>query len=403
MEFEIYTGSSLANALTCFGCPTSFICRTLTPQAVRYYFRFEDINKDAKLKNAIRRLSLEIGKPVLQVDSHKDGSHFCLELQRDVRDYPTYADCYKKLAECKETSVVLGVDENNEILTYPLDKMPHLLVAGATGSGKSVFLNNIILNICHYGGSTGLVLIDPKQVEFAQFERSSHLYCPIITDTHEAINALNNLCDIMDDRYAELRSMGLRDNSKNVFDKIVVVVDELADLMLTSKKEAETPIVRLAQKGRACGIHLILATQRPTVNVVTGLIKANIPCRVAFSMSSVRDSVVLLDHAGANQLLGKGDCLVKLPDRLETIRVQAPFVSQDDIRSTFANSAGNYETTAKFGSRKRKLSFLDKLLNFLGFVKSTPKNHGYTNDFDRNNKNLFSIDEQNRLDCIDDD
>lgn len=404
MDFEIYTGESIADCLTAFGCPVVFVDKIISPQVIRYFFKLKNINKNGSIKKAIERLALEMPEHIRQGNSKINGSHFCVEIEREKRYYPRYFDCCEALKNCADTSIVFGVDDNNEILTYSFDKMPHLLVAGATGSGKSVFLNNLILNICHFGGDTGLVLIDPKQVEFTQFEMSSHLACPIITDTQKAINVLNNLCDTMDERYTELRNLGLKDNSKKIFPKIVVVIDELADLMLTSKAEVETPIVRLAQKGRACGIHLVLATQRPTVNVITGLIKANIPCRIAFSMASNRDSIVLLDHSGANELMGNGDCLVKLPDRLNTIRIQAPFVQQKDIDQTFSNSIPKYKINYSRlnGSKINKKSWLDKLLNFLGFNNSRGKRISHNKCCDINTEDLFSVEEQNNLDCIDD-
>lgn len=392
MTFKIYTGESLAECLSALGLPCTFLQEKIAPQNVRYYFTLANLRDDTKLKNAIRRLSMYAGKTFLQVDSRLAGSHFCLEMAREneQREYPTFFQTHSALDGKKDGSFLIGIDENNETITKNIEDCPHLLVAGQTNSGKSVFLNTVICSISCYSAHTGLVLIDPKQVEFAQFENCNRLMCPIITSVDEAIARLNQLCDIMDERYTRLREMGLQDNKTGVFDKIVCIVDELADLMLTSGKAVETPLVRLAQKGRASGMHLVLATQRPTVNVVTGLLKANIPTRIGFSMASNRDSVVLLDKGGAEKLLGNGDALVKFADKSELVRVQAPYTTSKEIQHIFANSQPrnwNTPTTAKTPPTARKRSWLDKLLRL------TRKGREKGQD--------DSIDKLNYADCID--
>lgn len=404
MEFQIYTGESIAENLTNLGVACGFVELTPTPQAIRYDFNLVDIRKLPKVKKAVELISAHIHEPIKMVESKK--GDFCLKFVRKQREYPTYWQLYSALDNKPEASIVFGLDENNEILTYRIDDMPHLLVAGALGSGKSVFLNNIIMNICHFCENTGLVLIDPQQVEFAQFENSTHLTRPIITDTQEAILVLKQLCDIMDERYTKLRANRMRDNSSGLFQKIVIVIDELADLMLTSKYEVEDYIVRLAQKGRACGIHLILATQRPTVKVVTGLIKANISCRVCFSTTSVRDSVVVLDRGGAEKLLGKGDCLVQLPDRCDLIRVQAPYISEKDIYEAL-----KYNTPtdwSKYGydsipaPTSHKKSWLGKLFERLGFDKNRLQRTQNSGKTAPKSQVPYNIEEQNFYDCADD-
>ena len=205
--------------------------------------------------------------------------------------------------------------------------------------------------------------------------------------------------------------MGFQNNENNTFDKIICVIDELADLILTSSKEVEEPIVRIAQKGRACGIHLVLATQRPTVNVVTGLIKANIPTRIAFSMASIRDSIVMLDKAGANELLGKGDCLVKFADRLDVIRVQAPYISKEDIAHTLTfckprvwnTQPTQNATTYKIATTSHKTSWLDKILGKLGFDRSRPQRVENSAIPPQKLDVHYDIEEQNFYDCIEDD
>lgn len=331
MNIEIYNGESIAENLNRLGVFAVFIEPILNCTTTRYHFDLKQITDITKVKKAVKCLSVFIHKKIQILDSNI--AHFCLEIDNEDRYFPTYNETWWHIENCKTSAIAFGFDDNMNVLVREFETLPHILVAGASGSGKSIFLNNLILNILNHPDETGLVLIDVKQVEFAQFKNSHSLVLPIATNTREAISALNTLCYVMDKRYTQLKKCGLRDNSSGKFNKIVCVIDELADLMLTSKKVVEDYIVRLAQKGRACGIHLVLATQRPTVNVVTGLIKANIPCRVAFAMSSMRDSMVMLDYAGANELLGKGDCLVKLPDQLKPIRIQAPYVSPDDIKA----------------------------------------------------------------------
>lgn len=403
MEFQIYTGESIAESLTALGLPSAFIDKTITCTTIKYHFNLEDITKLPKVKKVAELLSATCHEPIRVLSSQI--GHFCLEFIRQQRELPTYWQCFSALENKPEASIVFGINDNNQILTYPIDAMPHLLIAGASGSGKSVFLNNIIMNICHFCKRTGLVLIDPKQVEFSQFENVPQLMRPVVTDTQTAIDVLAQLCDIMDDRYAQLRANRMRDNSSALFSKIVVIIDELADLMLTSKHDVEDYIVRIAQKGRACGIHLILATQRPTVNVVTGLIKANIPCRVCFSTTSVRDSVVMLDRGGAEKLLGKGDCLVQLPDRSNLIHVQAPYLSSEDIQQAVPQTPRiwkNYQNTAKKASKTRKTSFINKILERLGFIRNRAKFSNNSRMSTSKSQVPYNIDEQNFFDCVDD-
>ena len=176
-----------------------------------------------------------------------------------------------------------------------------------------------------------LVMIDPKKVELSVYDGLPHLAVPVIKDFAGAVRHLQGLCNFMDRRYELMAQRHARNAAECGFPSIVVVIDELADLMLTSRYEVEDSVIRLAQLGRAAGIHLVIATQRPTVNVITGLIKSNIPCRIALQTASMRDSMNILDHKGAEQLTGKGDALLKLPDRVEEIRFQSAYTSTEDI------------------------------------------------------------------------
>lgn len=235
----------------------------------------------------------------------------------------------------------LGKDVSGKTWLADLTKMPHLLVAGATGSGKSVCLNTLLLSLLYQNTdeTLRLILVDPKRVELTIYNGLPHLLTPVITDPPRAVNALKWTISEMERRYDLLSKVGSKDilsyNKKMVTDKlpyIVFVIDELADLMMQSGAEMEGGIVRLAQMSRAVGIHLIVATQRPSVDVITGLMKANIPARIAFSVASITDSRTILDSAGAEKLLGRGDMLLQTADMSKPKRIQGAFVSEEEMK-----------------------------------------------------------------------
>ncbi|QJD78271.1 FtsK/SpoIIIE family DNA translocase [Spirosoma rhododendri] len=254
-----------------------------------------------------------------------------------------------------ELPVVLGKTISNEIYVADLAKMPHLLMAGATGQGKSVGLNVLLTSLIYkkHPSQLKLVLVDPKKVELTLFNKLERHFLaklpdsdePIITDTKKVVNTLNSLCIEMDNRYNLLKEAGCRnlkeynvkftrrklnpEKGHRYLPYIVLIIDELADLMMTAGKEVEQPIARLAQLARAIGIHLVVATQRPSVNVITGLIKANFPARLSFKVTSKIDSRTILDTGGAEQLVGMGDML--LSSNSDIIRLQCPFVDTDEI------------------------------------------------------------------------
>ncbi len=255
----------------------------------------------------------------------------------------------------KELPIAIGKTISNEVLVIDLAKMPHLLVAGATGQGKSVGLNVILASLLYkrHPSQLKFVLVDPKKVEMSLFSKIERHYLAklpnseeaIITDTRKVVHTLNSLCIEMENRYEILKDAGTKNlkeyNAKFIARKlnpneghrylpyIVLVIDELADLMMTAGKEVETPIARLAQLARAIGIHLVVATQRPSVNVITGVIKANFPARLSFRVTAKVDSRTILDAGGADQLIGMGDML--LSSGSDIIRLQCPFVDTPEI------------------------------------------------------------------------
>jgi len=268
-------------------------------------------------------------------------------------------------------ALALGKNISGTPVVTALEKMPHLLVAGTTGSGKSVALNAMILSLLYKSTASDvrMIMIDPKMLELSVYEGIPNLLSPVVTDMKEAANALRWCVAEMERRYKLMASLGVRNVSgynrkiteaiekgKPIEDpfylakseeseisyleklpSIVVIIDELADMMMTTGKKVEELIARLAQKARAAGIHLILATQRPSVDVITGLIKANIPCRIAFQVSSKVDSRTILDQMGAEQLLGHGDMLFLPPGSSNPERVHGAFVSDEEVHKVVSN------------------------------------------------------------------
>ena len=273
------------------------------------------------------------------------------------------AVCFRKLIKSKEFQnskaqipVALGKDIAAKSVIMDLAKAPHLLIAGATGAGKSVFMNTLILSLLYRFSPDEMqfIMVDPKVVEFSAYNTLPHLICPVITDPARVPSALRWAVFEMETRYQTLAAVGVKNlesfnnrkkkpneptedsNGNPIPDKlpfIVVIIDELADLMMVAKADIETSIARIAQKARAVGIHLVIATQRPSVNVITGVIKANFPTRIAFQVTSNVDSKTILDRKGAEQLLGRGDMLFNPPGTSNLMRIQGAFVPDEDIEN----------------------------------------------------------------------
>ncbi len=285
-----------------------------------------------------------------------------IEIPNTVKELVTLGEIVSAVNREKRRQalpVCLGKDVSGSCLVADLAKMPHLLIAGATGSGKSVCINSIIMSIlmCCKPDETQLIMIDPKVVELSRFKDIPHLMSPVITDMKRAVSVLEWICQKMDERYEYMSQVSVNNIAKfnalgeaeirerldafssleeiEAFPKsmpyMVVIIDELADLMMVAGKEVEHHITRLAAKSRAVGIHLILATQRPSVDVITGLIKANMPCRIAFQVASKIDSRTILDQNGAESLLGQGDMLYLPPGVGKLTRAQGVFVSDEEL------------------------------------------------------------------------
>ena len=283
-----------------------------------------------------------------------------LEIPNAQTTMVNFKDCIvalNKLPKTKPTSIVFGKDINNEALICDLQEMPHLLVSGTTGSGKSIFIHSLIMTLImrNTPKQLKLLLVDPKNVEFTKYREIPHLLCPVITlDNPETpYEVLKKVCDMMDERYrlfsqhdcSKLKEYNewARENGEEELPIIVIVIDEYADMVDTNKKISE-PVVRIGQKARAAGIHMVVATQRPSVNVINGVIKANIPSRVALLSSSYVDSNTILDAGGAEKLIGNGDMLIKCAvlDNTNLLRCQGSFVSNSEIKAVCDYLRANY-------------------------------------------------------------
>ncbi len=305
--------------------------------------------KLSKIVNLADNIALRLAAPSIRIVAPIPGKHAVgIEVpnkKRSIVGFKELIDMNMEEFEKMAVPVVLGKDISGEAQVIDLAKTPHLLIAGATGAGKSVCVNSLILSILYKRSfrDVKMILIDPKVVELKLYNDIPHLLTPVITEPKKAFQALQYCLCEMERRYALLDGMGVRDISnynKRIIERgiateklpyIVLIIDEFADLMATTGKELESTVARLAAMSRAVGIHLVLATQRPSIDVITGLIKANIPSRIAFMVASKTDSRIIIDQVGADKLLGKGDMLYAGPVDPFPVRIQGTFVSDDEV------------------------------------------------------------------------
>lgn len=326
----------------------AYVCDALVgPRVTQYRVRPGFGVKVGAISNLDKNIALSMAVNAVRIQSPIPGEPFVGIEVPNIKSLPinlrTAFDSRAWRENSLEIPLVMGMDIAGHIQMCDLAKAPHMLIAGATGSGKSVCISNLLLSLLYKfkPDELELVLVDPKKVEFAMYKDLPHLIHPLVDDPKLACQALKWLVREMEGRYTELSQHKVRNlagyNAKaeaEGFPKlpyIVLVIDELADLMMTARADIETPIARLAQMSRAVGIHTVLATQRPSVNVITGTIKANYPTRVAFQVSSVVDSRTILDAKGAESLQGKGDMLFSPPGIGRLLRLQSPFVDDDEI------------------------------------------------------------------------
>ena len=363
-EDEIYSNAKrLEDKLKNFGVEGTVVNVKPGPVITMYEFKPRSgikISKIANLYNdlamAMRAMSVRIVAPIpgkavvgIEISNQKRQTVF----MKDILSSKTFVNSHSKL------TLALGKDIVGNSYVTDLSKMPHLLIAGATGSGKSVAVNGMIISILYKStpDEVKFVMIDPKMLELSIYDGIPHMLMPVVVDPKEASGSLAALVSEMETRYHIMSEVGVRNidgfNAKAkrkiieypTMPYIVVVIDELADLMMVAGKKVETYVARLAQMARAAGIHMIVATQRPSVDVLTGLIKANFPARISFKVSSKIDSRTILDMQGAEALLGRGDMLFMQPASSSLVRIHGAFISDDEIKNVtdFVKSQGSPE------------------------------------------------------------
>ena len=334
---------TLQQTLESFHVNAKVISACHGPAVTRYDLEPAPGVKVSKITNLAEDIALQLATTSVRIEPVPGKAAIGIEIPnrilesvqlRDVLENPAFQEAKSKL------TVGLGMDISGQAIFADIGKMPHLLVAGATGSGKSVCINTLISSILFKAApdEVKFILIDPKMVELSNYNGIPHLMVPVVTDPKKASSVLNWAVQEMEKRYAVFASHSVRDiksfNRRYAEEKmpfIVIVIDELADLMMVSPRDVEDSICRILQKARAAGIHMILATQRPSVNVITGIIKANLPSRISFAVSSQVDSRTILDRGGAETLLGKGDMLFSPQGAPKPIRVQGAFISDEEV------------------------------------------------------------------------
>ena len=336
----------LEGAIRSFGINASIVGVTRGPTVTRYDIELEQGVKLARVTNLAGDLALALGvinvriapipEKISTVGIEVPNKIVSTVYLRDIIESPQFVNAKSKL------SFALGKDIGGECVVGNIAKLPHMLIAGTTGSGKSVCMNSLILSLLYKArpDEVRLIMIDPKMVELGIYNGIPHLYVPVVTDPKKAAGALQWSVVEMLKRYRLFSEVGVRDlasynkhcldSGEQTLPQVVIVIDELADLMLVASKEVEESICRVAQMGRAAGMHLIIATQRPSADVITGLMKANIPSRIAFAVSSAMESRIILDQAGAEKLVGMGDMLFSPVGCGKPTRIQGAFVSDEE-------------------------------------------------------------------------
>lgn len=338
----------IEETLESFGIRAKVVQINIGPSVTCYELQVARGVKVSRILNLADDLSLSLATSDIRIEAPIPGKpHVGIEVPNKNKQMVGLKEMIgsKSFLESKyKLPMILGKSISGLPEVYGIEKTPHLLISGATGSGKSVCINTIIMSLLfkHSPDEVKLLMIDPKVVELSVYNGIPHLIMPVITDPKKASSSLFWAISEMERRYklfeenqvrdiASYRESQKMDDSLEKLPFIVIIIDELADLMMTAASEVEDYITRLAQKSRACGIHLIIATQRPTVDVITGTIKANIPSRIAFAVSSQVDSRTILDMAGAERLLGKGDMLFAPTEAMKPIRIQGAFVSDAEV------------------------------------------------------------------------
>ncbi len=336
------TSRRLTRALSDLGVEAQVLRAVVGPRVTRYELRLGSGVKVGKVRNLQQDIAYALAATEVRILAPIPGkSAVGVEVPNTRPAKVTLGDVFGEYPEGNDWTlpVGLGKDISGRAVFFDLADMPHLLVAGTTGSGKSVMLNSLLTSLLLTTDprQVKMVLVDPKRVELSYFGRIPHLITPVVTDVKKAANALTWAVSEMERRYEVLEKTGARSlegynvRSETPMPYVVIVIDELADLMMAAATKVEDAVIRIAQKARAVGLHLVVATQRPSVDVITGMIKANVPSRIAFAVSSQVDSRVILDSVGAESLLGMGDMLFKPVSAMRASRVQGAFISEAEV------------------------------------------------------------------------
>ena len=354
--------TKLQKTLYSFGVQARVENVTVGPAITRYELKPAEGVRVSKIANLADDIALNLAAETIRIEAPIPGKQAVgIEVPnqekemvhlREVLESDEFEDSKSKM------SVALGKDVAGKVVIADMAKMPHTLIAGSTGSGKSVCINTIITSIIYKAkpSEVKLLMVDPKVVELSVYNGIPHLLIPVVTDPKKAAGALAWAVQEMDNRYNLFAQKGVRDlkgynalvekeEGAGKLPQILIIIDELADLMMVAAKDVEDSICRLAQKARAAGMHLVIATQRPSVDVITGIIKANIPSRIAFAVSSQVDSRTILDQVGAEKLLGKGDMLFYPTGATKPTRIQGAFVSDDEVEKIVSFVKSNGEAT----------------------------------------------------------
>ena len=342
------TATRLQKTLYSFGVSAKVENVSVGPAITRYELKPAEGVRVSKIANLADDIALNLAAESIRIEAPIPGKQAVgIEIpnkENEVVHFRDIVDTEKFASHKSKLAFALGKDVAGEEIITDIAKMPHVMIAGATGSGKSVCINTLISSIIYKAkpSEVKLVMVDPKIVELSVYNGIPHLLIPVVTDPRKAAGALAWAVQEMENRYATFAAKGVRDlkgyneavkkeSEIGTLPHIVIIIDELADLMMVAKNDVEDAICRLAQKARAAGMHLVIATQRPSVDVITGLIKANIPSRIAFAVSSQVDSRTILDMVGAEKLLGKGDMLFYPAGAPKPVRIQGAFVSDSEV------------------------------------------------------------------------
>ncbi len=401
-EYE-QTAKKLVSTLASFKVQARVVNIAKGPTVTRYELQPEVGVRVKTIRNLAEDIALALAAKGVRIEAPIPGKEAIgIEIPnkntsivsiRSLIDSPNFTSAKSKLTTC------LGVDVAGNPVYCDISKMPHIMIAGTTGSGKSVCINSILMSILYKAkpDEVKLILIDPKKIELGVYNGISHLLVPVVSDPKNAAGALAWSVNEMERRFALIEETGvrdikaynavaLRDGNREVLPHIVIVIDELADLMMMAKDTVENSIARIAQKARAAGMHLVIGTQRPSVDIITGLIKANVPSRIAFTVASQVDSRTIIDANGAEKLVGKGDMLYSPVGAMNPLRVQGAFVSDDEI-----------EAVIDFLKNKTNADYSEEVMDeikkeVVKIEKSKVKAHDVEEDFSEGDGNPLDSD-----------